>query len=182
LEAVACKGGCEAQDVTRNHIEVFKCLVTAVSLGLKHQSQQTKAGHGAEPSLARLVTSGRCGAVNSKKYQAELTDLVSHTSGKVDIRSEAEVFKALSDELRLKMVYMLLERELCECEIDVALSLKQPTASHHLSILERAGAITKTRRGRWVFYKASRASVGKFLSSAEPSALGRRLDLRIQGT
>jgi ArsR family transcriptional regulator len=92
--------------------------------------------------------------------------LVSSTSGEVDLKSEAKVFKALSDELRLKMVYLLLMREMCECEITVALNLTQPTASHHLSILERAGLITKTKRGKWVFYKGSETKASKFLGSA----------------
>jgi len=120
--------------------------------------------------------------VNSRKYQTELTDLASRASGEVDLKHRAEVFNALSEELRLKMVYLLLTREMCECEIIVALGLTQPTASHHLSILERAGLITKTKRGKWAFYKASEASVGKLLGSAPSRVNGRSPDLQAQRT
>jgi DNA-binding transcriptional ArsR family regulator len=96
----------------------------------------------------------------------ELTNLVSRTSGGVDIKSQAEIFKALSDDLRLRLVYLLTAKELCECEIIVALNLTQPTASHHLSILERAGAITKAKRGKWVFYRAAKASISRYLDDA----------------
>jgi DNA-binding transcriptional ArsR family regulator len=157
-------------------------VFTIVNTGVKRIPSKAQAGTSAQSSLTRLVQSGRCEAVNSKKYQAELTGLVSRTSGEVDLKSKAEVFKALSEELRLKMVYLLLTREMCECEIIVALDLTQPTASHHLSILERAGLITKTKRGKWVFYKTSEANVGKFLGSAAIRINGRRLDLQVQGT
>jgi len=163
---VVCRGGRDAQDTTRNHIEVFKFEVPVVFNIVKRQSPTAGHGHGAKSSLARLVQSGRCEAVNSKEYQAELTSLVPRTSGEVDLNSEARVFKALSDELRLKMVYLLLTREMCECEIIVALGLTQPTASHHLSILERAGVITKTKRGKWAFYRGSEAKVSRFLGTA----------------
>lgn len=120
--------------------------------------------------------------MNSKEYQAELTGLASRASGEVDLKSRAKVFKALSEELRLKMVYLLLTREMCECEITVALGLTQPTASHHLSILERAGLITKRKSGKWAFYKTSEASVGGFLGSAALPLRGRRLGLQVQKT
>jgi DNA-binding transcriptional ArsR family regulator len=148
---------------------------------VKRKSPTAVARNGAETSLARLVQSGRCEAVNSRKYQAELAGLVAKTSGAVDLKAEAEVFKALSEELRLKMVYLLLTKEMCECEIIVALDLTQPTASHHLSILERAGIITATKRGKWVFYKGAEANVRRFLAGSARTSGGQRLDPVVQG-
>jgi len=43
-------------------------------------------------------------------------------------------------------------REMCVCEIMVALNLTQPTASHHLGILEKEGIIKRRKEGKWVFY------------------------------
>jgi len=44
---------------------------------------------------------------------------------------------------------------MCVCEIMVALNLTQPTASHHLGILEKEGIIKRRKEGRWVFYAIS---------------------------
>jgi len=44
-------------------------------------------------------------------------------------------------------------REMCVCEIMIALELTQPTASHHLRKLESVGLVEDLRKGKWVFYK-----------------------------
>jgi ArsR family transcriptional regulator len=62
------------------------------------------------------------------------------------------MFKALADETRLKVLRLLARRELCVCEVMAALDLTQPTASHHLGILENAGLVKGRKDGKWVFY------------------------------
>jgi len=124
-----------------------------------------KSGLDPESRLERLVQSGRCEAVNSKEYRAELKALLSKETHGRDLRSEAAVFKSLSAEVRLKMIHILSAREMCECEIMVALELTQPTASHHLSSLERAGLVTSEKRGKWVFYKATEAARRRTLTN-----------------
>ncbi|MGP8068297.1 MAG: ArsR/SmtB family transcription factor [Candidatus Bathyarchaeia archaeon] len=64
-----------------------------------------------------------------------------------------DFFSALGDATRLKMLKLMADEELCSCEIMAALELTQPTTSHHLGILERAGLLTSKRNGKWVFYK-----------------------------
>jgi DNA-binding transcriptional ArsR family regulator len=125
-------------------------------------------GLNAESRLARLVGSARCKATSSKKYRAELKLLVSKSAEARNPRAQSELFKALSAEIRLKMMYALSERELCECEVMVALDLTQSTASHHLSILERAGLATKAKRGKWVFYRATDLGV-RVLGGEKPA-------------
>ena len=68
-------------------------------------------------------------------------------------------FSALGDATRLKMLKLIAGEELCSCEVMVALNLTQPTTSHHLGILERAGLLTSKRNGKWVFYKISNSKV-----------------------
>lgn len=65
---------------------------------------------------------------------------------------KSRLFKALADETRLRILSLLNMREMCVCEIMVALDLTQPTASHHLGILENAGLIKDRKEGKWVFY------------------------------
>lgn len=63
-----------------------------------------------------------------------------------------ELFKALSDETRLKLVVLLHKRELCVCQIEAALGISQTKASRHLSILRRAGLLRARRAGLWMYY------------------------------
>jgi ArsR family transcriptional regulator len=69
------------------------------------------------------------------------------------LEKQSRIFKALADETRLGILNLLRAREMCVCEIMVALHLTQPTASHHLRILENAGLVKDSRKGKWVFYK-----------------------------
>ena len=68
-------------------------------------------------------------------------------------------FAAVGDTTRLKMLRLIADEELCSCEVMAALELTQPTTSHHLGILERAGLLTSRRNGKWVFYKIANSKV-----------------------
>ncbi len=61
--------------------------------------------------------------------------------------------KALANETRLSMLMLLNVKEMCVCELTVALDLTQPTASHHLNILQNVGVIKDRKEGKWVFYR-----------------------------
>lgn len=63
-----------------------------------------------------------------------------------------ELFKALSDETRLRLTVLLYRRELCVCQIEAALGISQTKASRHLAILRRAGLLKSRREGLWVYY------------------------------
>lgn len=65
-----------------------------------------------------------------------------------EISRQAKLFKALADETRLKIIRILVEKPLCVCELMAALNLTQPTASHHLQILENAGLIREEKQGK----------------------------------
>ncbi|WP_249364583.1 metalloregulator ArsR/SmtB family transcription factor [Pseudoalteromonas rubra] len=63
-------------------------------------------------------------------------------------------YKAMSDELRLKtLLLILLEQELCVCELMVALDEpSQPKVSRHLAQLRKAGILTVRKQSQWVYY------------------------------
>jgi ArsR family transcriptional regulator len=63
------------------------------------------------------------------------------------------IFKALSDETRLRILKLLEHGELCVCDIFSALNMVQPKVSFHLSVLKEAGLITDRKEGRWVHYR-----------------------------
>jgi ArsR family transcriptional regulator len=61
---------------------------------------------------------------------------------------------------------MLLDiREMCVCEIMVALDLTQPTASHHLGILEAVDLVKDRHEGKWVFYSLKDKSVTNLIKN-----------------
>lgn len=102
--------------------------------------------------LDRLVKSGICPAEDASKYEKELKQLADEIADSKTADKESRFFKALADETRLRIVKLLGVRELCVCEVMIALGLTQPTASHHLGILENAGLVSDRKEGKWVFY------------------------------
>jgi len=66
----------------------------------------------------------------------------------------------------LKMLKLIGDEELCSCEVMAALDLTQPTTSHHLGILERAGVLSSRRDGKWVFYRISTSKIRIWLAKA----------------
>jgi ArsR family transcriptional regulator len=65
----------------------------------------------------------------------------------------AKIFKALSDETRLKIVELLAKKEICACEFVPLTKKAQPTVSQHLRVLENAGIVKKRKEGRMIIYK-----------------------------
>ena len=62
------------------------------------------------------------------------------------------IFKALSDETRLRIIKLLEKGELCVCDITAALDMVQPKVSFHLSTLKEAGLIKDRKQGKWIHY------------------------------
>jgi ArsR family transcriptional regulator len=71
----------------------------------------------------------------------------------VEVAPMSRMFKALGDEVRLRIVALLAHGELCVCHIEEALGLTQPNASRHLGILRAAGLVAHQRRDKWVYYR-----------------------------
>lgn len=69
------------------------------------------------------------------------------------------MFKALSDETRLKIIKMLEQGELCVCDIVAALDMQQSKVSFHLGVLKEAGFIQDRKEGRWTHYRIHDADV-----------------------
>lgn len=63
------------------------------------------------------------------------------------------IFKALSDETRLRILALVWNGELCVCEIEKSLNLTQSNASRHLTTLKNAGFILSSKQAQWTYYK-----------------------------
>ena len=77
-------------------------------------------------------------------------------------RATAQLFKALADPHRVKILNLLVTSPIlvCVCEFTGPLGLSQPTVSHHLKKLVQAGLLDREQRGTWAYY------------SLRPDALG----------
>jgi ArsR family transcriptional regulator, arsenate/arsenite/antimonite-responsive transcriptional repressor len=66
----------------------------------------------------------------------------------------AEIAKALGDPVRLQLVDVLRRHagKVCVCELVPLFDIAQPTLSHHLGKLRRAGIVDSERRGLWAYY------------------------------
>ena len=82
--------------------------------------------------------------------------LVREPIGEAAAAGLAQVFKALGDPIRLRLLSLIGAHqggEVCVCDLTTAFDLTQPTISHHLKVLREAGIITSERRGTWVYYR-----------------------------
>lgn len=70
-----------------------------------------------------------------------------------DLSDSAQLFKALGDETRLRILGLLRHGELCVCDIMEVLKLPQSTASRHLAYLRNSSWISGARRGKWMYYR-----------------------------
>lgn len=77
------------------------------------------------------------------------------------LRRLAPLLKALADPTRLEMVELLQRAggSLCVCDLESRFELSQPTISHHLGILRRAGIVQAHRRGTWMHYSLEPTSI-----------------------
>lgn len=71
-----------------------------------------------------------------------------------------EVFKALGDPTRLRIVRMLAEQgEVCVCKIVEAFGMNQPAVSHHMAKLKQARLVHHRKQGQWIYYSLNTDSV-----------------------
>ena len=73
------------------------------------------------------------------------------------------IFKALSDETRLRILKLLEHGELCVCDVVAALDMVQPQVSFHLRILKEAGILKGRKDGKWIHYRIDDTDIFKRL-------------------
>jgi ArsR family transcriptional regulator len=117
--------------------------------------------------LERLIESGECPSKSSEEYAKELKTLSQQLDKEIPEKL-LQLFNALSDHKRMKIVKLLLNRKLCVCEFTEVLEVTQSTVSHHLSLLESAGLIRGFKKGKWTFYEVEKPDyVIKLINFAE---------------
>ena len=91
-----------------------------------------------------------------------------------------DLFKALADATRLRILRLLMAGELCVCNIHDALKIPQAKASRHLAYLRRVGLVTTRREGLWVYYSLSKSadSIVATIEDATTHVLGHVSSLK----
>jgi len=69
------------------------------------------------------------------------------------MRNAIKTLKAMADPTRLRILRLLLQRDLCVCELMFILEMEQSRVSHQLRILRDAGIAEDVRDGRWIIYR-----------------------------
>jgi ArsR family transcriptional regulator, arsenate/arsenite/antimonite-responsive transcriptional repressor len=75
-----------------------------------------------------------------------------------------KALKAISDDTRLRIINLILERECCVCEVMQALEISQTRASRNLAMLYDAGFLKLRKEGLWSLYSLDRESMPKHLA------------------
>ena len=98
-----------------------------------------------------------------------------------------QVFKALADRTRLRLLYLLVasKEPLCVCEMMDALELPQYQVSRHLGVLRNSGLVTSERRGTWMYYALDPTAAGntslfqfmkRYLEETQPTSFEKDLE------
>jgi len=66
-----------------------------------------------------------------------------------------EIFSALADDNRLRIIALLSEGEMCVCDIEKQLGLTQSNVSRHLNLLKNLGILSASKKAQWVYYAVS---------------------------
>ena len=98
---------------------------------------------------------------------ASLSDL---TPDDTELEAPRAVFKALSNEHRIRILEALRDGELCACEVQVVLDAPQSTVASHLRELKDAGLVNTRRRGKWTYYRIGDTAVLQLLDIADALA------------
>lgn len=65
----------------------------------------------------------------------------------------SKLLKVLGDENRLRLLHLVLQRELCVCDLETVLEMSQTNVSRHLAKLKEVGLVSSSKRAQWVYYQ-----------------------------
>lgn len=106
----------------------------------------------AREELIGLLETRFCDAEDTQKHESLLRKLTGKYLRHFDFKDRARLLNALAEESRLKILALLMFREMCVCELTAALNMTQPNLTYHVKKLEDVGLIKHDKRGKWVYY------------------------------
>jgi len=85
----------------------------------------------------------------------------------LEVAGLSEIFKALGDETRTKILYLLAHQELCVCDLASVLGMSLPAISHHLRLLKMLRLVRYRRDGKMVYYSLDDEHVLSLIREAQ---------------
>jgi ArsR family transcriptional regulator len=85
----------------------------------------------------------------------------------LEVAGLSEIFKALGDETRTKILYLLAHQELCVCDLASVLNMSLPAISHHLRLLKMLRLVRYRRDGKMVYYSLDDEHVLSLIREAQ---------------
>ena len=76
-----------------------------------------------------------------------------------EYESGSVLIKAIAEPIRLQILDVLSNGEMCACDILQNLSISQPTLSHHMKALTQSGWVIAQKRATWMYYSLNMDSV-----------------------
>ena len=92
----------------------------------------------------------------------------------LEVAGLSELFKAMADETRTKILYLLAQQELCVCDLAHLLDMTLPAVSHHLRLLKTMRLVRSRRDGKQVFYALDDDHVLALIEVAREHYIDRR--------
>lgn len=95
-----------------------------------------------------MIMQDKCERVNSK----QIGNLLQNVPDPDSITRMAAVFQALQSDTRLKILFLLRQKEMCVCELEQALNVTQSAVSHALRTLRQLDLVRVRREGKFTIY------------------------------
>jgi ArsR family transcriptional regulator len=103
------------------------------------------------PEIAGKEDEGFCGC-NVIHYDV-VNRVRNGLSDAAALQKTAELFRALNDPTRLKIINALILSEMCVCDLAALMDMTQPAVSHHLKVLRQMQLVKYRREGKVVYYE-----------------------------
>jgi ArsR family transcriptional regulator, arsenate/arsenite/antimonite-responsive transcriptional repressor len=102
--------------------------------------------------------------------------LTATSLSEAEIVATAELFRALADPARVRIVNVLATcgEPVCICNLIEPLELSQPTVSHHMKKLVDVGLVEREQRGKWAYFTLKADAVEKLAAVADLKGAQRR--------
>ena len=92
--------------------------------------------------------------------------------GEEELFDLAELFKIFGDSSRIRILFVLLEAEVCVCDMAAALNMTQSAVSHQLALLKKSKLVKTRRDGKSIFYSLADDHVRAIISQGMEHILG----------